>query len=222
MSKYPASPHRGEQRQSARMLAYEYLSNGILSGDLPEGTYLDETSVAHALGISRTPVREALRQLSGEKYVSLVPRRGAQVRYISIQEMQEIYEARFLIESAAIDRICVQKLDIPQNSAVLIGRMDALAEQQDWLAFAQTDHLFHSQIVHMYDNTVLGELYDFLSPRHIRLAVRALERSPDRVPHLHDEHEAILQAIVERDAPRAQRLLAEHLRFNPSVASSAS
>src|SRR5699024_9002636 len=211
MSKNTVGHQKGKPRQSARILAYEYLRDGILRGDLFEGMYLDESSVAENLGIARTPVREALRQLSGEKYVSVIPRRGAQVRFISIQEMQEIYEARLLIESAAVDRICAQDLAVPTNSKDLIAQMNKFAEEQNWLSFAQTDHLFHSQIVHMYDNTVLGELYDFLSPRHIRLGVRALERSPDRVPYLHDEHTALLQAILDKDAPKAQMFLAEHL-----------
>lgn len=207
----------GGARASAGETAYRHISEAILRGEYAEGGFLDESTLARAVGTSRTPVREALNRLHAERYVDLVPRRGAQVRVITATEMQEIYDTRLIIESAALAKICRHERGAPAAAAQILGEMETAGAQQDWSSFARLDQRFHQSIVEQGGNAVLTDLYLALRPRHIRLAIRTITEAPHRRATIEREHRELVETMNTHDAERATQVLSEHLRFVPEL-----
>lgn len=204
-------------KQSAREIAYHHISEGILRGSFVAGQFLDETELAESIGVSRTPVREALHRLRAERFIDLLPRRGAQVRSITAVEMHEVYETRIVLESAAYARICRGRRPIPTSAREVLGRMTAAGDTQDWALFGQLDQQFHGILVNAADNSVMHDLYQNLRPQHVRIAIRAIKESPGRRPTIEREHLEILDALAQGDDAKATLILGEHLRDVPEV-----
>lgn len=204
-------------KQSAREIAYHHISEGILRGSFAAGQFLDETELAGSIGVSRTPVREALHRLRAERFIDLLPRRGAQVRSITAVEMQEVYETRIVLESAAYARICRGRRVVPATAQEVLERMTAAGEAHDWALFGQLDQQFHGILVSSAGNSVMHHLYQNLRPQHVRIAIRAIKESPGRRPTIEREHLEILDALSQGDDTRATSILREHLRDVPEV-----
>lgn len=204
-------------RQSARERAYETIGAAILAGTFAEGEFLDEAVLAREVGTSRTPVREALHRLQAERFVELVPRRGAQVRVVTSTEMREIYQARFVIEANAIGKICDRRLGAPPEASELIEAMEAAGRNRDWNELSQLDQVFHSSIVRHQGNAVLGEMYDSLRPRQVRLGVRTLTEGPERLPIIEREHRELQAALNAHDGPLSTSILNVHLQEIPEL-----
>jgi len=202
---------------SARDRAYSWIASAILSGDVAEGQFLDEVTLAREVGTSRTPVREALHRLQAERYVDLVPRRGAQVRVMTSRELREIYQARFVVESDAIAKICRRRKGPPAGMAQLLDDMEEAGRQKQWRSFAQMDQILHLSLVRHQGNSVLAEMYESLGPRHTRLAVRTLVEATERLGLIEKEHRELLAALEDHDAERAIEVLRKHLREIPEI-----
>lgn len=189
----------------------------ILAGTFAEGEFLDEAVLAREVGTSRTPVREALHRLQAERFVDLVPRRGAQVRVVTATEMREIYQARFVIEANAIGKICDRGLGAPPAFPSLIEAMENAGRDRNWNDLAQLDQRFHCSIVQHQGNAVLGQMYDSLRPRQVRLAVRTITQGPERLPIIEREHRELEAALNAHDGPLATAILNVHLQEVPAL-----
>lgn len=218
MSDQGISSRARTRRPSARERAYEWIVDAILTGVFTEGEFLDEVALAAEVGTSRTPVREALHRLQAERFVELVPQRGAQVRVVSTTEMREVYQARFVIESDAVSKICGRHRGSPPDFRKTIEAMEAASREQDWNQFAQLDQLFHSSIVWHQGNAVLAEMYDSMRPRQVRLAVRTMTELPERLHTIEHEHRELATALEQNDGPRSVAILNAHLREVPEIA----
>lgn len=202
---------------SASDRAYEWIRAAILKGTYAEGEFLDEVALSEAVSSSRTPVREALRRLHAERFIDIVPRRGAQVRTITAREMQEVYESRLLIESHAVTGLCARSRGAPPDAYEQIEAIDAAGAVRAWNQSAQLDQAFHSSIVSHYGNRVLGEMYDALRPRQVHLAVRTISTAPERFDTIQQEHRALVRALDEHSETRSLEVLRAHLRAIPQL-----
>lgn len=182
-----------------------------------EGEFLDEVALAGEVGTSRTPVREALHRLQAERFVELVPRRGAQVRVVNATEMREVYQARFVIEADAVNRICARRQGAPPGFRELIEAMEAAARDRNWNQLAQLDQMFHSSIVRHRGNAVLTEMYDSMRPRQVRLSVRTVTELPERLSTIEREHRELEAALEQHDGPRSVEILNSHLHEVPEL-----
>lgn len=196
----------------ARERVYTWLRDGIISGELEGGRFLDEMWVSGVVGVSRTPVREAFHRLAAERFISLLPRKGAQVRTVTARELEEVYQSRRLIEGHAIAALCANRAGAPAELPELIEAMANSGAERDWFAVSGFDRRFHRAIVNAAGNTVLTELYDTLRSRQQRVTVRALEARPERLTVINEEHRALVAALNDHDVEEASRLLEEHLR----------
>lgn len=196
----------------ARERVYTWLRDGIISGELEGGRFLDEMWVSGVVGVSRTPVREAFHRLAAERFISLLPRKGAQVRTVTARELEEVYQSRRLIEGHAIAALCANRAGAPAELPELIEAMASAGAERDWFAVSGFDRRFHRAIVNAAGNTVLAELYDTLRSRQQRVTVRALEARPERLTVINEEHRALVAALDAHDVKEASRLLEEHLR----------
>lgn len=219
MSSYktPVLGDRKKPKRSAKDEAYEYISERILEGVLEEGMFLDETDLANAIGVSRTPVREALLKLQAERFIDLLPRRGAQVRSITVSEMHEVYETRIMIETTAFERICRGGKPVPEEALAILERMRVAGDHGDWSDYGQLDQRFHSLLMQAAENSVMHRLYENLRPQHVRIAIRAIKESPGRRSTIEREHKQIFHALRQRQLDEALAILREHLKEVPEV-----
>jgi len=196
--------------------AYRTIKQRIIGGDFGPGTQLNIDALARALGVSNTPVREALRRLENERWVETIPFRGAFVRPLDRAELAELYELREMLELAALRKV------MPHPPAEELEQLEkALAEiraavrRSDPLAYLAADTQFHQAIVDMARNKRLSEMYATLVEQGKCFMLGRGPESMARYRKGRDQHGAILEAIRRGDAKGAVKLLEEHLRISP-------
>jgi DNA-binding GntR family transcriptional regulator len=202
---------------SGRDRAYQYLRETVLSDPAVSGTFINEQAVATEVGISRTPVREALLMLAAEDLVQLVPHRGAFVAPVPGREIAEMMQARGVIESwAATTSLAAGEAPVEQMAAVL-EQQRAIVEKGDAKEFIELDSQFHALLVEAAGNSVLARLYDNLRAKHVLLGVVALQRSATRRQDVLGEHQAIVDGLASGDAAAAEKAILSHLGTTGSI-----
>jgi DNA-binding GntR family transcriptional regulator len=190
--------------------AYEQLLEAILSGRLKGGTELSEVALAAELQVSRTPIHEALRRLSGDGLVHITSSRLARVAEFARGDVVEIYEMRACLETAAVER-ATERMTDAQLEALQITA-DALADssQRSWSAKAlEFDVTFHDAVAGACGNERLrGEIRKY---RHLVRAFCRMSGSVDNLRAAYDEHLLILKAMQARKQKEAARLMADHI-----------
>ncbi|GGW59949.1 GntR family transcriptional regulator [Streptomyces xantholiticus] len=190
---------------------YTHIKQAVLDRRYEGGTLLTEGELAEAVGVSRTPVREALLKLEVEGLIKLYPKKGALVLAVSAQEIRDVVETRLLVEEFAVRKA------VPASPALIARLEDLLAEQQrhadagDLAAFAVSDRCFHAEIVKHAGNEILSRLYDQLRDRQLRMGVAMMQALPDRVSRNHEEHAELLERIRSGDAEGAAACVRGHL-----------
>ncbi|GEM90804.1 GntR family transcriptional regulator [Oceanithermus desulfurans] len=208
---------RIERPNLVREAAYERLKRRILEGVLRPGARLSEPALAQALGVSRTPVREALQRLAQEGLVELRPGRGARVRVLSPREVEEVYEVRALIEGEAAARAAGRCDEAGLRR--LEAALDVLetADPDDYAAQIAADERFHALLVAASGNRVLEQVFHDLDAA---LALtRQFSRDLNQTPETRAQHRAIVAAIHAGDAAAARAAAEAHVQaFKATVA----
>jgi DNA-binding GntR family transcriptional regulator len=202
---------------SGRDRAYQYLRGTVLSDPAVSGTFINEQAVATEVGISRTPVREALLMLAAEDLVQLVPHRGAFVAPVPGREIAEMMQARGVIETwAAASSLASGDAPVEAMSAVL-EQQRSIVDNGDAKEFIELDSQFHALLVDAAGNSVLGRLYDNLRAKHVLLGVVALQRSATRRQEVLAEHQAIVDGLVSGKPEAAEKAILSHLDSTGSL-----
>jgi DNA-binding GntR family transcriptional regulator len=194
--------------------AYAFTKGRVLDSTFAGGELITEGEVAEALGMSRTPVREAFLRLEGEGLLRLYPKRGALVVPVSVGEVEAVMETRMLVERFALDKL------LARGPAVAIADdLDAaIAEQEKRVAagdpdgFVAVDRDFHTTFVTAAGNPIITGLYDSLRDRQRRMIITSLLIDRKRIDSILVEHRALADAIRAGDLERAQSVLEAHLR----------
>lgn len=191
----------------------DHLREEILANRLAPGTHLQEEEIAARLGISRAPVREALRLLTAEDLVTISPRRGVVVKAISREEFLAAYQVREALEVLAV-RLAIPHLTEADDRTLrtLHQRMEAAAAQADTRGFYEANAAFHIFLVDRSENPRLIETYRQLKNQLRRYGQWAVSLRGDLDGPL-AEHAAILEAIERRDATAAAELLRRHIQI---------
>lgn len=207
----PAAPVVPVRQPPAADRVYSHIKQGVLDRYYQGGTLLTEGELAEAVGVSRTPVREALLKLEVEGLIKLYPKKGALVLAVSAQEIADVVETRLLVEEFTARKA------VPA-SAAFIARLEELVEEQrrladegDLAAVAVADRCFHAEIVRNAGNEILSKLYDQLRDRQLRMGVAVMEAHPERVRTSITEHSELLEAIRAGDADAAARCVRAHV-----------
>ncbi|HOA55061.1 MAG: GntR family transcriptional regulator [Clostridiaceae bacterium] len=201
-----------QRSNSLHSRVYNRIRNDILNGVYEPGESLVELKLSEELGVSRTPVREALRQLELEGLVQSVPNKGATVRGVTEQDIQDIYTIRMLIEGLAArwaaEKITPEELEELKEAVDLEEFYTTKSNYGNLLRF---DTRFHDIIFKASKSKPL--MYTLSTfHRYVQKARRVSMSSPERAAEVLQEHKAILQAIIDRDADRAEKLMTEHVR----------
>jgi DNA-binding GntR family transcriptional regulator len=189
----------------------EELSRRILSGEYRAGQKLNEMDLAARFGVSRGPVREALRGLEKAGLVRMERNRGAFVREPSRTDADQLYDVRTGLDELAA-RLACQRATPAQAKGLrqFLARMETLAEQDDGISYHLVDIKFHERIVMLTGNTRLLELYRRISNEMHLMRSAALARREDMVAS-NTEHAALVEAMVRRDDTTATALMRKHV-----------
>ncbi len=203
------------------------IQTGVLSGAIPVGARLRQEALAEQFGVSRTPVREALRKLEATGIVELLPNRGAVVRGPTVREIREAYEVRAELEGLAAElaagRISDGEMQTLRKAQALFRRsVSALVAQgqrrrephwQDESAWVQANDLFHQALLDAAGNARLAATIADLHRSFPRdLTWSALVGNSRLLEENVEQHEAVLTAIEARDPVGARRRMVEHVR----------
>ncbi|MDX3382750.1 GntR family transcriptional regulator [Streptomyces niveiscabiei] len=207
----PPAPAPAPTRQPAADRVYAHVKQGVLDRRYEGGTLLTEGELADAVGVSRTPVREALLRLEVEGLIRLYPKKGALVLPVSAQEIADVVETRLLIEEHAVRKAVPAPAGLVERLAELLERQKEEAGRGDLAAAAVTDRCFHAEIVRSGGNEILTRLYDQLRDRQLRMGVAIMHSHPDRIAKSLVEHEQILDALRSGDAEAAVSIVRRHV-----------
>lgn len=199
------------QPESLAKLAYRALLNSIFSGELKSSEIYNEMTLAKELGISRTPVREALLELSSQGLVTYLPRKGITVNRFSKQDMIEIFEIRRAIESAAVEKVArlSPPPDLGRIEKTLVDQQEA-ARNSDVPAFLAADRAFHIHFCELTSNRRMKEIMENIRNLIHLMSLQAL-RVPARVEVVLEEHRQIIEAVQQGSAEAARNAILHHL-----------
>lgn len=205
------APIKLDSYQPLREVVCESLREAIRNGVLKPGERLMEIQLAEELGVSRTPVREAIRKLELEGYVVMMPRRGTYVANMSIRDINEIFEIRTALESLsnglAAEHITDEELEHLQRLLVVIG---GYIKDGDIEKIVETDIEFHDLMYHAARNQRLVGIISNLRDQLTRF--RTLSMSyPGRLEATLEEHKLIVEAIATGDKKAASKAAEKHM-----------
>ena len=200
-----------QEHKPLRELVYEELRLLIMTGQIKPGVRMMEIDLAESMGVSRTPVREAIRQLEKDNLVTIEPRRGAYVSDISPYDLNEMLVVREPLEGLAIqlaaDRMSADDVDVIRS--VNLDYAEAL-RGGDTEKLIQLDTQFHSLITKGSGNPYLIELCQQVHERVLRFRYvyfKSIKRAEDII----EEHNAILEMLQKRDGEGARKCMESHI-----------
>jgi len=200
-----------KQPESLAKMAYEAIRKSILSGQWKIGELYNEKAIAADLGISRTPVREALLELASQDLIIFLPRRGLMVNRFTRRDVDEIFELRKAIELAAVEKITATSpsFDLFEIEEALLSQRKAV-KQKDYLAFMEADRLFHTGFSELTNNRRLIAILDNIRDMIHVMGAKALALE-GRAVEVIKEHQTIFEAVKKGNIEEARRAMAYHL-----------
>ncbi|MGN0337723.1 MAG: GntR family transcriptional regulator [Lachnospiraceae bacterium] len=200
-----------------RDVVFNTLREAILRGDLVPGERLMELQLAAKLGVSRTPIREAIRMLEQEGLAITIPRKGAIVAGMTEKDMQDVLEIREALEELSVQVACDKITD--EEIAKLQKNMknfEHSLKSGDLKKMAQADVEFHDVIYRATDNPKLINMLNNLREQMYRYRVEYL-KNPQNHEQLLQEHEAIYKGIVEKDKSAVTEMIRKHISNQVAV-----
>lgn len=199
------------ERKSTTEIAYEHLKETILDGSLSPGTRLVEAQIAEQMGISRSPVREALSLLEADGLIEAGDRRGTFVKQLSAEEIWEVYTARQVIEGyvAALAAEKATPADVKRLEAA-VEKVLRLAEAEDYSGTVKADFEVHRLIWEASGHQLFC---DILSRLEVQIRMFMAVQAP-LFDHLYDsveDHQDIIEGIAEGDAAAAKKSVQKHI-----------
>lgn len=194
---------------------YIVLKDRILTRQLNPKERISVTDIANGLGVSRTPVTDALKRLAAEGLVEIVPRVGTFVTELTARDVAELFDLRLLLESYAIDKIfnngqVDQILEDIQDSIEIMSRATNEEDYGDYEAFIEGDRQLHLSFIRATKNAHLMAMYTELNV-HMHVARAHYINSIENAREAHVEHEAIVEAFKTGDPERVKTELSRHI-----------
>lgn len=190
---------------------YSILKTAIIQGDLEEGSKLTEAKVANELGVSKTPVREALRQLADEGFANTIPNQGVIVSRILIEDIKDFLQIRIALEGMAANLAAkrISKKEIKELEKYN-EQMCEFAVKKDLSAFGKENAKFHNLLLHASGNKRLMRIVGNFTDIAYRFWLKSLNE-PEKLKSTLEEHSNILTALKKRDPEQAEQLIKTHL-----------
>lgn len=191
--------------------AYRVLKRAIIRGDLTPNSKLILTEIAKSLGISNTPIREAINKLSSEGFVKIIPNKGIIVKEVNIDDLQEILQVRAFLDGL-IGKLASKKTTDKEirDMMEIINKMEYAVKRDDRLTYNDLDIQFHDFLLNITENNKLKEIYNNLIIHLYKFRIRTLS-IPNRMNLSFKEHRDIALAIKERNPDKADKLSQIHV-----------
>lgn len=208
------------QSLSGRDKAYVFVRDQVLTSPAATGTFLNEQELATRIGVSRTPVREALLMLQAEGLVEMVPKRGAHVPAMSGRQIGELMDLRGVLERHAAST------SLRRGNPPVAAMREALVHQEELAdvgtdvaakEFIDLDGKFHQILVDAAGSDLLSRTYAGLRARQLRVGLTALFSAADRQHNVCTEHEAIVAALESGDEGDVHRAIDDHLEVTLQI-----
>lgn len=190
---------------------YRALKTEIIKGSLKPGTKLSEGKIAEQMGVSRTPVREALKELAAEGFVKMNPNQAVVVSNTSVEDVQEVLQIRGVLEglAARLSATIINGEEIIELERY-IKQMENFTNKNDALSYSEADAEFHELILNICGNKRLIQIRKNLSDQAHRYRIRSLN-IPGRLKYSLKEHRKIVEALKRKDSEQADRLSQKHI-----------
>ncbi|MGI2268690.1 GntR family transcriptional regulator [Staphylococcus cohnii] len=184
------------------LTVYQKIRNDIISGELKQNEKLTEAKLAKKYNVSRTPIREAIKQLEIEYFI-----KDGYVFVPTSEEYRDIFEMRILLETHALSKACI--VYMKEDLAELKSYTDIDINQEDEEIIIETNDLFHQKIMKATNNQFIIDTYQKLKSYIYLFSKTVIDK---RRPGLIEEHKAIVEAMINHDDKQAVQLLEEHLK----------
>ena len=206
-----------EKHLTLRERILETIRDAIMSGALKPGEKVAEPELAARFGISRTPIREAFRQLESEGYLTVIPRKGALVASFSAKDVEEFYAIKSILEGYAARKACsrLSTREISKLEAIN-EKLREIAAEEDVRHFFKVHNSFHDMFIRAAGNEKLHEMIAALLKKFQRLRLASLSK-PGRMLISVEEHEKIIEAFRGRDAVLAEMLVQKNAEYGGKV-----
>lgn len=207
-----------EQKKSKNLTtkAYEYIHHMIIYNEVKPGEFLSENTLAQALDMSRTPVREALKILANESLVEIHNGIGIYVRNITLREVHELFEVRNALECAAVNsflrNISEDEITNMENSWLNLRQRIQNGEEVNYEEIALNDHRLHNEILDLSDNAIMKDIIHGIRQRIQRCQSLSVRAYIDQNVTI-EQHLTLLKLIRSRNENEVKRALAEHIKF---------
>jgi DNA-binding GntR family transcriptional regulator len=190
---------------------YASLKSEIQEFQLVAGDRFSEAELGNRLGVSRTPVREALFRLRTEGFLDVEPKLGWFVKPIDFAKLEQLYDLRVVLELASVQRLCVRvEASAPLDELKHIWLVPTAERLTDPRQVGANDEQFHASLVRAAGNDEMARVHWDVTER-IRIIRRLDFTRPDRIEATYTEHAKILRAVIQRKADQAQLLLKAHI-----------
>lgn len=195
-----------------RDVVFKTLRQAILTGELKPGERLMEIHLANKLGVSRTPIREAIRQLELEGLVIMIPRKGAQVASITEKSMTDVLEVRLALEKLAVELAC-RRITYEQKEALKLAleSFEKAVETDNVSDIARADVEFHDVIFLATGNMRLGQMVNNLAEQMYRFRFEYIKDKGGRT-RLIEEHRRIYDAVINGNLEQATKEISIHIK----------
>ena len=204
-------PIRLDAYKPLREIVSDALRQAIRDGILPPGERLMEIPLAEELGVSRTPIREAIRILEQEGLIVMIPRRGTYVADMSLKDVTEVFELRSILEELAAElaaeRITNEEIEALEQHLVEIGNY---MNENNLDKVVQADILFHEILYKASRNDRLVEMINNLREQTLRFRTLSMSQT-GRLAKTWDQHRQLVEAISDRDVERARQIARIHM-----------
>ena len=201
-----------QRRRTAKETAFQILKEKIMRQEFQAGDPLPEVAIARSLGVSRTPVREAILELQQAGLVEVIPNRGAFVAFITLKELKNIVQLLQILEGAAVD-LALNDMDRAKLNAIETEIMAFKKKKGSEVLFEETTKpgiRLHDLILQATGNEKLVQIGKGIREQIRYLSQNAVKKNPGRTLETVDEHLRIIQALKKRDRLAAKNALAEH------------
>ena len=201
-----------EQPTSLWQRVLVFLRNAIVKGELEPGEKLNEVLIASKLGVSRSPVREAIRVLESQNFVETIDRRGTFVKILSVREVEEIYIVLKFLLSAAVS-LAVRNMDEKKKKEItsIIKESETARNTTDKEKLKCISKKFHTFIMEAGENNLLLKINESLLVQEERIRLWGISTVQEDITAIIDEHILISRSILKEDASEADRLMQEHV-----------
>jgi len=206
-----------ERQLTLRERIVAFVKDSIINGRLKPGERVPEHEIAENFGISRTPIREAFRQLESEGFITVIPRKGAVVSPITAKDVSEFYAIKSLLEGYAAGLACTKFTEKELKKLTQINKqMQKCATKNDVQGFYRLDNQFHEIFLSSCGNDKLCVLAHQIAQQFERFRIMALSM-PGRMKTSIKQHEDIIKAFTERKAGLVEKLVRANAEFSAKI-----